>query len=339
MALLKENQTILSKPLMSVLVLEPLEADVLEWLAERHAIQVAPDLADAPATLREQVAQAQAIFLPASVALDADMVRRAPRLRAIGRIGAGAENIDLEACRGANIEVVRAPTAAASAEAEFVIGALLALLRRVPVQGADGQWVGRELGCATVGLVGLTPAARQLATLLPVFGARVIGYDPSLHHADPLWAQWGIEPYGLRELMQAADAVSVQLAYFPRYRGLIGERVLNFCKPSQVLVSTSHSALFDEQALADALHGGRLLAAWLDLMEPGLMEAGRPLHGAPGLQVTPRVAATTRESRMRAAWSVARRISEILSTPAAQPEFRPTHPGALPDLLAEPRWR
>ena len=213
MALLKENQTILSKPLMSVLVLEPLEADVLEWLAERHAIQVAPDLADAPATLREQVAQAQAIFLPASVALDADMVRRAPRLRAIGRIGAGAENIDLEACRGANIEVVRAPTAAASAEAEFVIGALLALLRRVPVQGADGQWVGRELGCATVGLVGLTPAARQLATLLPVFGARVIGYDPSLHHADPLWAQWGIEPYGLRELMQAADAVSVQLAY------------------------------------------------------------------------------------------------------------------------------
>ena len=74
-------------------------------------------------------------------------------------------------------------------------------------------------------------------------------------------------------------------------------------------------------------------------MAPGLMDTGRPLHGAPGLQGTPRIAATTRESRMRAAWSVARRISEILSTPAVVPEFRPTHPGALPDLLAEPRWR
>lgn len=324
---------------MSVLVLEPLEADVLDWLAERHAVQAVPELAAVPSAMREHVAQAQAIFLPASVALDGETIRRAPRLRAVGRIGAGAENIDLDACRAANIEVVRAPTAAASAEAEFVIGAMLALLRRVPVQSVDGTWVGRELGCATVGLVGLTPAARQLATLLPVFGARVIGYDPSLHHADPLWAQWGIEPYGLRELMQAADAVSVQLAYFPRYRGLIGERVLGFCKPSQVMVSTAHSALFDEQALADALHAGRLLAVWMDLVEPGLMENGRPLHGAPGLQITPRVAATTRESRMRAAWSVARRISEVLSVPAAQPDFRPTHPGVLPDLLAEPKWR
>ncbi|WP_431287028.1 hypothetical protein [Roseateles chitinivorans] len=63
---------------MAVLVLEPLEADVLEWLAERHVIQAAPDLAEAPLTLREHVAQAQAIFLPASIALDAEMVRRAP---------------------------------------------------------------------------------------------------------------------------------------------------------------------------------------------------------------------------------------------------------------------
>ncbi|UXH76274.1 NAD(P)-dependent oxidoreductase [Roseateles amylovorans] len=324
---------------MSVLVLEPLEADVLEWLAERHQVLAMPELAADLSALKEQVSQAQAILLPASIALDAEMIRSAPRLRAVGRISAGAENIDMETCRFANIEVVRAPTATASAEAEFVVGALLALLRRVAVETADGALVGRELGCATVGLVGLSPAARQLATLLPVFGARVIGYDPGLHHADPLWAQWGIEPYGLRELMQAADAVSVQLAYFPRYRGLMGERVLGYCKPSQVLVSTSHSALFDEQALADALHGGRLLAAWMDLMEPGLMEPGRPLHGAPGLQVTPRLAATTRESRMRAAWSVVRRISEILSTPEPQAEFRPTVPGVLAVHSSEPKWR
>lgn len=325
---------------MSVLVLEPLEADILEWLAERHPLQIAPELAADPVALRDQVRLAQAILLPASVALDLPLIQSAPRLRAVGRINAGAENIDTQACRTANIEVVRAPTATASAEAEFIIGALLALLRRVPIETLDGSLVGRELGCATVGLVGLGPSARQLATVLPIFGARVIGYDPGLHHADPLWAQWGIEPYGLRELMQASDAVSVQLGYFPRYRGLIGERVLGYCKPEQVLVSTSHSALFDEEALADALSGGRLLAAWLDLVEPGLLEPGRPLHGVPGLQVTPRLAATTRESRMRAAWSVARRISEILSVPGTQqPEFRPTLPDAPLDLAGEPRWR
>lgn len=324
---------------MSVLVLEPLEADVLAWMAERHTLQIQPDGASEITGFREHVSQAQAIFLPASVALDADTIRRAPRLRAVGRVSPGVDNIDMAACRAAGIEVVRAPTAAASAEAEFILGALLALLRRVPVQSDDGAWVGRELGCATIGLIGMTPAARQLATLLPVFGARVIGYDPGLHHADPLWAQWGIEAYGLRELMQAADAVSVQLAYFPRYRGLLGERVLAYCKPTQVMVSIAHSALFDEQSLADALQSGRLLAAWLDLVEPGLLEEGRPLHNVPGLQMTPRLASVTRESRMRASWSVARRISEIIATPEPASEFRPTLPGVLPDLPAESRWR
>lgn len=323
-----------------MLILEPLDAEVLQWLAERQPLQYLPELAAVPTALREALGQARGLVLPASVALDARMLRNAPRLRVVGRISAGTENIDLEACRSARVEVVRSPTATAAAEAEFIIAALLSLLRRLPVQASDGMWVGRELGCATVGLVGMTPAARLLAQMLPVFGARVVGYDPTLHQNDALWAQWGITPLGLRELMQQSDAVGVQLTYFPRYRGLIGERVLSYAKPAQVLVCTGHSALFDEEALAQALHGGRLRGAWLDLVEPGLLEPGRPLHEAPGLQVTSCLAATTRESRTRAAWGVVRRMVELLGTPPEPAgDFRPTSPGALPDLLVEPRWR
>jgi phosphoglycerate dehydrogenase-like enzyme len=325
---------------MSLLIVEPLEAEVVQWLAERHAVHYAPELAaDAPA-LRSALHQVQGLVLPPHVPLDAGLLRLAPKLRVVARMSAGLENIDQDACRAARIEVVRSLTATASAEAEFVIGALLALLRRVPVQASDGMLVGRELGCATVGLIGMTPAARMLAQLLPAFGTRVVGYDPSLHQSEPLWAQWGIEPLPLRELMESSDGVSVQLAYFLRYRGLIGERVLGFAKPGQVLVSIAHSAVFDEQALADAMGGGRILAAWFDSLEPGLLEPGRPLHGLPGLQVTPRLASTTRESRVRAAWGVARRMDELLTAPP-QPaaEFRSTYPADLPEPAAAARWR
>lgn len=325
---------------MSLLIVEPLEAEVMQWLAERHAVQYMPELAlDLPG-LRAALHQVQGLVLPPNVALDVGLLRAAPKLRVVGRMSAGLENIDMDACRAARIEVVRSLTATASAEAEFVIGALLALLRRVPVQASDGLLVGRELGCATVGLIGMSPAARMLAQLLPAFGTRVIGYDPSLHQSEPLWAQWGIEPVPLRELMEQSDAISVQLAYFLRYRGLIGERVLSFAKPSQVLVSIAHSAVFEEQALADAMNSGRILAAWFDSLEPGLLEPGRPLHGLAGLQVTPRLAGTTRESRVRAAWGMARRMDELLATPP-QPvaDFRPTSPADLPELAAAPRWR
>ncbi|HEY1091946.1 MAG TPA: NAD(P)-dependent oxidoreductase [Burkholderiaceae bacterium] len=319
-------------PGMSVLILEPLEADVVKWLAERHQVEYAPDLVEEPQALREALLGVQALVLPPSVAVDAALLRNAPRLRVVGRMSGGSENIDTDACRAAHVEVARSLTATASAEAEFIIGALLAMLRRVPVESSDGMLVGRELGCSTVGLVGITPAARMLGQLLPAFGTRVLGYDPSMHQSDGLWARWGIEPVPLRDLMEASDGVAVQLNYFQRYRGLLGERVLGFSKPGQVIVSTTHSAVFDEEALAQALDSGRVLAAWFDSLEPGALEPERPLYGVPGLQVTPRLAGTTRESRVRSAWGVVRRIDQLLSAaPEPNQGFRATFPAELPE--------
>lgn len=297
---------------MDLLIVDTVPAEVVEWLAQRHPVVQSPELALDPRAFRRALYSVRAAIVPATVSIDDQALHYAPVLQAVGRVNAGAENIDLKACERANIEVVRSPTATAQAEAEFMIGAMLSLLRRVPVAGADGLLAGRELGGATVGLVGMAPAARLVATLLRAFGSKVVGYDPSLHASDPSWEQWQVAPLGLRKLLMQSDAVCVQLNYFSRYRGLFGERFLSFCKAHQVLVSTAHSGLFDEAALAEALRSGRLAAAWLDSMEPGALDAGRPLHGIETLQVTPRVASTTRESRLRSAWAVARRIDEVL---------------------------
>jgi D-3-phosphoglycerate dehydrogenase / 2-oxoglutarate reductase len=321
-------------PDMDVLIVEPLDADVLQWLQSRHAVRWAPQLAGDPRAFRLALREVRAVVLPPSVAVDAQTLAAAPRLRVVGRLSSGAENIDVEACALAGVEVVRPVSASAAAEAEFVIGALLQLLRRVPVLNAEGLLVGRELGGSAVGIVGMAPAAKPLAELLRAFGARVIGYDPTLHVSDPLWASWGVEPMSLRELMRASDGVAVLLSYFTRYHGLFGERFLAECKNNQVLVSLAHSSLFDEAALAEALVSGRLAAAWFDSMEPGMLEPGRPLQVAGGVQVTPRVASTTLQSRRRSAWAVARRIDELLAPASDSPEDLtpvPSGAGAAPE--------
>lgn len=309
---------------MDVLIVEPLEPELLQWVGARHPTRFAPQLERDPLALRRALFDVRALIVPSSVALDAHALRQAPVLRAVGRLSAGAENLDAEAFAEADVEIVRPGGASAAAEAEFAIGAMLQLLRRIPVQGPDGARVGRELGGATVGLVGLPAAARPLAQLLHAFGARVFGYDPAVHATDALWETWQIEPLGLGELVRVSDVLCVLLGYFSRYRGLLGERFLPECKPDQVLVSLAHSSLFDESALAEALGSGRMLAAWFDSLEPGLLDPGRPLHRITNLQVTPRVASTTRESRNRSAWMVLRRIHEILSQAPQRPGFRPT---------------
>jgi len=319
---------------MDVLIVEPLDPDVLNWLAARHAVRYAPELAQQPHVFRDALHGVRSIIIPPSVALDVAALQRAPQLRIVGRLSAGAENIDLEACARAGVEVVRPASASAAAEAEFVIGALLQMLRRVPIIGEDGLLVGRELGGLTVGVVGMTATVKPLRQLLQAFGARVLGYDPGMHASDPIWSRAGIEPVGLLELLRSSDAVAVVLTYFPRFAGLFGERLLSECRFNQVWVSLAHSSLFDEHALAQALREGPLAAAWLDSLEPGALDPGRPLRHIDTLQVTPRVGATTQQSRVRSAWAVARRIDELLlSSPSPlRPDFSRTQPGAFADL-------
>jgi len=321
---------------MDLLIVEPLEDEVMQWLAGRHPLRYAPELALDPRAFRQSLYNVRAAIVPPSVPIDLQTLHYAPLLRAVGRIGSGAENIDADACARNGVEVVRSANATAQAEAEFMLGALLSLLRRVPVLGADGLWVGRELGSATVGLIGMPPAARSMAQMLGGFGSQLVGYDPALHASDALWTRWRVMPLGLRELLEHADAVCIQLSYFSRYHGLLGDRLLPYCKPNQVMVCLTQSGIFDEAALATTLRSGRIAAAWLDSLEPGALEEGRPLAGIETLQITPRVASTTRESRLRSAWGVARRIDDLLARAPSPRQFRASAPGVPLDLAAGP---
>lgn len=299
---------------MDLLIAEPLEPAVLDWLETRHEVFYAPRLTQDRHLFADTVVQARAVLLPPTLPIDAMLLAAAPRLRAIGRIVGGHENIDLAACARAGVEVVRNLDATAPAEAEFVLGALLALLRPSPEEA--GHVAGRELGACCVGLIGMTPAARQLARILQAFGSRVVGYDPALHASDPKWTQWGVQPLGLPELFESSDALCVLLPYYSRYQGLLGERTLGQGKRGQIMVSLSPLEVFDSTVLVESLRSGRLGAAWLDQagLGSGALEAGQPLRELQRLLVTPRLASFTRESRLRSAWGVARRIDEVLRT-------------------------
>ena len=305
---------------MDILLLERLVPEALAWLEARHAVECRPELATDPSALRKAVYKAQAVLLPRKVVVTREFLDFAPLLKAIARMHVGTDNTDLEACRERKVRVIQATTANVRSNAEYLLASLLLLYRRgigsslIGDRHADIR-LGRELNGSVVGIFGLAPTAHTLALMLHALGAKLIGYDPAVHHTAPIWGRLQVQPVSLQELMASSDAISVQVMYASRYHGFINDKLLAHCKPGQIWVGISRSHLFDPHALAGALTDGRIEACMLDGAESGFASKGTPLHDVENLFLTPRLGSHTRESRLRASWYVAHRMHETLSAP------------------------
>jgi D-3-phosphoglycerate dehydrogenase len=305
---------------VDILLLDRLVPEALTWLEARHSVEVRPELALDPRALRKALYNAQAVVLPRKVVVTKEFLDFAPLLKTVARMHAGNDNTDLEACRERNVRVIQATTANVRSNAEYLLASLLLLFRRgigsslIGDRHADIR-LGRELNGSVVGIFGLAPTAHMLATMLQALGAKLIGYDPAVHHTAPIWDRLQVQPVSLQELMAYSDAVSVQVIYASRYQGFVNDKLLAHCKPGQLWVGITRSALFDPQALAGALLDGRIEACMLDGAEAGFASKGTPLHDVNNLFLTPRVGSHTREARLRASWYVAHRIHETLAAP------------------------
>lgn len=305
---------------MDILLLERMVPEALAWLEARHSVEYRPDLAADPSALRKSVYKTEAMLLPRKVQVTREFLDFAPRLKAIARMHGGTDNTDLEACRDRKIRVIQANTANVRSNAEYLLAALLLLYRRSIGSALAGDRhaevrIGRELHGSVIGIFGLAPTAHTLALMLHSLGAKLVGYDPAVHHTAPIWERLNIKPMSLPGMLSQADAVSVTVMYGSRYQGFVNANVLANCKPGQLWVGTSRSKLFDQTALAAALTDGRIEACMLDGAEAGFASKGTPLHDLTNLYLTPRLGSYTRESQVRASWYVAQRIHETLAAP------------------------
>ncbi len=330
---------------VDILLLDALVPEAVTWLQTRHSVEYRPELADDPIALRKVAYKTRGIVFPRQTVVTRGFLDFLPRLRAVGRLHIGTDNIDMEACKERDIKVVHASSANVRSNAEYLLSSLLLLCRRGLVSALMGHkhpssQIGRELHGSTVGILGLAPAAHTLAGMLSGLGVRLIGYDPAVHHTAPVWERLGIQPVSLQELVSQADAVSVQMVYATRYRGFVNAKLLAACRRDQLWVGISRSDLFEEAALAEALGDGRIEACILDGVEPGFLADTSPLKGLKNLFATPRLGSYTREARLRASWYVAHRMHEAIGAPQSGLDSLPSAPMHLDPSEAAPpsRW-
>jgi (S)-sulfolactate dehydrogenase len=306
---------------MQVLIAEFMDESAVASLGARYATHYDPDLGERRAALVSAVSEVDALIVRNRTRVDAELVAAAGKLRVVGRLGVGLDNIDLAACASRAIEVIPATGANALAVAEYVIATAFALSRGAYFSTAEmaaGGWpraalgAGRELHGRTLGIVGFGSIGRATARLGRAIGMTPIGFDAHIARSASMWDDERTTPRPLDELLGEADIVSLHVPLSPATRGLIGAQALALMKREAILINTARGGVVDEAALAAALKAGRLAGAALDVFETEPLPAGSSLAGCPNLILTPHIAGVTRESNVRVSTLVADKVAAAL---------------------------
>ena len=276
----------------------------------------------------ERIGECDALLSQGELRVDEELLDAAPKLRIAANAAMGIDNLDLAALTRRGIWATNTPGAFVESTADLTLGLILSAVRRIAegdrfVRRSEWEktgfqpvrWEGMLLGGKTLGLVGYGKIGKAVEKRAQAFGMKTIHSRTTPDdHTD-------CRP--LEILLGESDIVGLFVPHTPSTHHLINEQTLALMKPGAILINVARGKVVDEPALVEALRGGRLRAAGLDVFEaepkvnPALFEMDQVV-------MTPHLGGSTREDRrggrLEAAENVARILrGELPLTPVNQP--------------------
>jgi glyoxylate reductase len=303
-----------------VFVTRQLPGNALERLAAEHDIEVWPgDMPPPRDELLAGVADAEGLLSLLVDQVDTELIDAAPKLRAVANYAIGFDNVDVEAANARHIQVGNTPDVLTDATADLAWALMLAVARRIVEAHHDVRdgkwrtwepqgWVGVDVHGATLAVIGAGRIGQAVAKRAGGFEMEVVMVDlgDDLHAA-----------------LERADFVSIHTPLTPETHHLIDAEALARMKPTAILVNSARGPIVDRDALAAALHEGRLGGAGLDVTDPEPLPADHPLLQAPNLLVVPHIGSATTTARAAMA---DRAVDNLLAALDGKPMPYPVHP-------------
>jgi D-3-phosphoglycerate dehydrogenase / 2-oxoglutarate reductase len=285
--------------------------------------------------LEERIGEYDGVLIRSATKLDAGLIARAGRLRAVGRAGVGVDNVDVEAATKRGIVVANAPQSNVITAAEHTMAMLLALARNVPQAHASltsGQWErskfsGVELYEKTLGILGFGKIGQLVAERARAFGMHVIAFDPYV--SAERYRELGVEKAESSDDVYAvADFITLHLPNTPDTKGWLDAEALAKCKDGVRILNVARGPLVVDEDLQAALDSGKVAGAALDVFQSEPV-TDHPLFGYPNVIVTPHLGASTAEATDRAGYQAAEQVvaaltggvvTSAVNVPAISPE-------------------
>lgn len=234
----------------------------------------------------------------------------APELKYIGLQSTGYNVVDCEYAKQLGITVCNIPSYSTNAVAQLVFSFILQITNEVTIHSdavKSGEWCAcpdfcfwkkplTELAEKTIGIIGFGAIGRKVAAIAEAFDMNVLAYSPSPKDKGKLKT---IKFVSLEEVLKNSDIVTCHCPLNIHTQGLINKENISKMKKTAIFINTSRGPVVDEQALADALNNGDILAAGLDVLKNEPANKDNPLLTAKNCYITPHIAWAAKETRAR----------------------------------------
>ncbi|HCP17943.1 MAG: hypothetical protein CBC12_12220 [Candidatus Puniceispirillum sp. TMED52] len=302
-----------------IIITEFLDKDAEQYLRDKTSVLRDDQLAFEPERLYSLTGAARALIVRNRTCVDKALLDAAPHVKVIGRLGVGLDNIDMASCAERNIKVIPAIGANSDSVAEYVITAMLVMMRPIwnaataMTEGAfprQPMGQGCEIGGKTLALIGFGGIGRNVAHRAAAMGMHIMAYDPSFKPEPEL----NVVEASLPECLAAADAVSLHIPLNDATKHLMNADALEQMKQGAVLINTARGGIIDHMALADRLASGHIGGAAIDVFEdePPAEGALAMFKELDNIWLTPHIAGVTQEATRRVSWMTVEAVARHL---------------------------
>ncbi|WP_342043574.1 hydroxyacid dehydrogenase [Bacillus sp. OTU2372] len=306
---------------MNILISEGMPYYGISRLGKMNQVEVIPDLWANKEKLINKIKEADALIVRNQTIVDQDVLSTGKRLKVIGRLGVGLDNIDVKRASAQNIKIVSAQNANSISVAEYVMSVILNAIRTISRAIEDvnlGNWdrqrfTGNEVFGKTLGLVGTGDIGHRIAKRAIAFGIKVIGYEPYLNDLSFPFMETGIEKVAFDRLLEESDFISIHTPLTEETRSMFSHREFALMKKEGILVNTSRGGIVDEYALLDAVESGKIAGAYLDVLEQEPVEPNHFLLNNKQIFITPHIAGLTIESQERTTDMICEEVLKVLN--------------------------
>lgn len=297
--------------------LDPLAQEIFE----RNGIEVDFKPGLSPEEQLEIIDQYDGLAIRSSTTVTPEMIKKATKLKVVGRAGIGVDNVDIPAATEAGIVVMNTPFGNSITTAEHAIAMMFALAREIPQANESthaGKWekkrfMGVELYNKTLGVIGCGNIGGIAATRGVGLKMNVIAFDPFL--TEERAKELGVKKVELDELFEKADFITIHVPKNDKTANLIRKENIAKMKDGVRIINCARGGIVNEADLLEALNSGKVAGAALDVFEVEPAKEN-PLFGNDKVICTPHLGASTTEAQVNVAIQVAEQMSDYLNTGA-----------------------